>query len=47
MDSQSLWNLFMQTGSPELYLLYTEAKRTEEHSVFDGQGTGTASNQLQ
>lgn len=47
MDSQSLWRMFMQTGSPEMYLLYTEAKRMEERSVFDGQGTGDARHQLQ
>lgn len=47
MNSQNLWFMFLQTGAPELYLMYTEAKRTEERSVFDGQGTGDAGHQLQ
>lgn len=47
MDSQNLWRMFVQTGSPELYLLYAQAKRTEESSVFNSQGTGDARHQLQ
>ena len=47
MDSQTLWQMFMQTGSPEMYLLFTEARRSEERSVFNGQGTGDAGHQLQ
>ena len=47
MDSQNLWQMFMQTGSPELYLLYAQAKRMEEGSVFDGQGIGDTGHQLQ
>ena len=47
MDSQHLWHMFVQTGSPELYLLYAQAKRTEEHGVFNSQGTGDAHHQLQ
>lgn len=47
MDSQTLWQMFMQTGSPEMYLLFTEARRSEESGVFNGQGTGDAGHQLQ
>lgn len=47
MDSQSLWQMFVQTGSPELYLMYSEVKRMEERSVFNGQGIGDAGHQLQ
>ena len=27
MDAKSLWDLFMKTGSPEVYLLYKEITR--------------------
>lgn len=47
MDSQSLWRMFLHTGAPELYLMYTDAKRLEEHSVFNGQRTGDSDHQLQ
>ena len=47
MDSQSLWRIFVQTGAPEMYLLYSQVKRMEEGSVLDGQGFGDAGHQLQ
>ena len=47
MNSQNLWRMFVQTGSPEMYLMYKEAVRMEERSVFNGQGTGDAGHQLQ
>ncbi len=30
MDPQVFWNLFLETGAPELYLLYLKALREEE-----------------
>ena len=30
MDPSMLWKLFMETGAPELYLLYLKALREEE-----------------
>lgn len=30
MDAVSLWNLFLDTGAPELYLLYLKALREAE-----------------
>ena len=47
MDSQMLWHMFVQTGSPEMYLLYSEARRMEERSVFNSQRTGDTRHQLQ
>ena len=35
MDSQNLWSLFMETGAPEMYLLYNQAKKMEEGYVSD------------
>lgn len=48
MNKDTLWQLFLQTGSPEAYLLYkTQAKRTDNTHVSDNQGTGTARDGLQ
>ena len=30
MDPYLLWNLFLETGAPELYLLYVKALREAE-----------------
>ena len=42
MQSQDYWQMFLETGAPELYLLYNQAKRTEITNVSDNPGTGTA-----
>ena len=34
MDPEILWNLFIDTGAPELYLLYHKAARGA-HYVFE------------
>lgn len=41
MNAQFFWNVFMQTGAPEAYLLYNKAKRTEDDYVPDHQSAGT------
>ena len=46
MNAQNFWELFLETGSPELYVLYSHAKKVEKRSVFNGQGTGSESNKL-
>ncbi len=46
MDSQSYWDLFMETGAPELYMLY-RAQKMEEIHVRENKGTGTSSSGLQ
>ena len=35
MDSKMYWQLFLETGAPEMYLLYNQAKKTEETHVLD------------
>lgn len=35
MNSQDYWQLFMDTGSPEIYLLYNEAKKVESTHVYN------------
>ncbi len=47
MDSQSLWQLFIETGAPELYLLYNHARKMEDTNVFNNPGPGTADYSLQ
>lgn len=47
MDAQSYWNLFLMTGSPEVYLLFNEARRAEEEHVFEGTGPGAQNNTIQ
>ena len=42
MDSESLWSAFLKTGSPEIYLLFAEARRVEDFHVSDSQGIGSA-----
>lgn len=39
MDRQMLWQLFLDTGAPEIYLLYKNAQLTEDIHVLDDQGT--------
>ena len=40
MNTQSFWQLFLETGAPEMYLLYKQAQSSEEANVFDHQRTG-------
>lgn len=47
MNAQELWNVFIETGAPEAYLLYSRAKRMEDVHVFDNQSTGSPDNGLQ
>lgn len=47
MNARSYWQLFMMTGLPEAYLLYSEARRTEEKSVSDNSGLSAQSNTIQ
>ena len=46
MNANQLWQTFLETGSPEVYLLYNQAKKVEETNVLDGTGIGTARNSL-
>lgn len=47
MDSQNLWQLFLETGAPEMYLLYNKARKMEEPYVLDDTGIGASGNKLQ
>lgn len=45
MDPEILWSLFMDTGAPELYLLYQRAVQGAYH-VLENRGTGSAGNRI-
>lgn len=47
MNAQSYWQLFIETGAPEMYLLYNKARKAEDTHVFDHSGTGASGNSLQ
>ena len=47
MNAQQLWQTFLETGSPEVYLLYNQAKRVEQNHVFDSSRAGPAGHSLQ
>lgn len=46
MNAQPFWDLFLETGAPEMYLLYQHARKTEETDVFNGQRPGTAGHSI-
>ncbi len=47
MNAENFWQLFMDTGAPEMYLLYNKARKMEETHVSDSPGTGAESFGLQ
>ena len=47
MTSQDYWQMFMETGAPELYLLYNNARKMENTHVSDNSGLGAEGHGLQ
>ena len=47
MKAQDYWDLFLETGLPEAYLLYNKARKMEVTHVFDGSGSCTEGHTLQ
>jgi hypothetical protein len=47
MNSQNLWQVFLETGAPEIYLLYNQARKMESLHVFNNSGTCVTGHQLQ
>ena len=47
MNSRQLWQAFLDTGAPEMYLLYNQAKKQEESHVSNDQGSGVTGYELQ
>lgn len=46
MNSQDYWQMFLETGAPELYLLYNNARKMENVHVPDDAGTRTSGHSL-
>ena len=47
MIAQEYWQLFLETGAPEVYLLYNNARKMENKDVYDRSGPGIAGLDLQ
>ena len=47
MTSQDYWQIFIETGAPEMYLLYNNARKMEKDHVLDDQRIGVAGHSLQ
>ena len=47
MRSVDYWQLFLETGAPEAYLMYSKQLKSEANYVFDGSGHRPESNRLQ
>lgn len=47
MKANDYWNLFLETGSPEIYLLYNNARKMENNHVLDDTGIGSAGQRIQ
>ena len=47
MKSQDYWQLFMDTGSPEVYLLFNKARKMESSDVYNDSRPGIAGHTLQ
>ena len=47
MTSQDYWQMFLETGAPELYLIYNKARKMENTDVFDNNRSGDQGYSLQ
>ena len=47
MNAQQYWEVFMDSGIPEYYLLYIKARRMENPDVSDNKGVSIAGQSLQ
>lgn len=47
MDAQAFWQMFLDTGAPEMYLLYNKARKMEDAHVSENSGSCATYNELQ
>ena len=47
MKAVDYWNIFLETGAPEAYLLYSRALKLEATDVSEHEGFGSAGYGLQ
>lgn len=46
MLAKDYWQIFLETGAPEFYLLYNNARKMENPNVFDDSRPGTSGNTI-
>lgn len=47
MEAKDYWNIFLETGAPEAYLMYARALKSEVSHVSDNKSLGAADHGLQ
>jgi len=47
MEPMRVWQMFLETGAPEYYLLYRKARKMGETNVLEDSRPGTAGHSLQ
>lgn len=47
MNAQTVWQIFLETGAPEMYLLYNKARKMEDIHVLDDSGPSSSGYSLQ
>ena len=47
MNARDYWQLFLETGAPEAYLMYSKMQKSEARYVYDGSGHRPESHGLQ
>ena len=47
VDAKEYWQLFLETGAPELYMMYTRALKSEGNNVPEHHSIGAESQRLQ
>lgn len=47
MDAQGIWQVFLDTGAPEAYLLFNKVRKMEDIHVLDDSGACAAGHGLQ
>ncbi len=46
MTSQDYWQMFLETGAPELYLMYNNARKMENPNVCNNTRSGDQGHSL-
>lgn len=47
MTSQDYWRLFLETGAPEMYIMFNSARKMEKNHVPYSSGAGASCFKLQ
>ena len=47
MNAELFWQVFLETGAPEAYLMFQKMRRSEDGDVSDNQSSGAQSYGLQ